>query len=253
MFLEHLYYVQVNLVENDFIFFPPAVHIYRQSLGEKPYVIATSYQFQSAMFYNNFDKNGRFSATIGTFSFNLSISNLKLSDSATYYCAITFLYDITFEQGTVLIVKDRSLKSSTLIQKNKLVGSGDSGTQCTLVTDRCAGNHSIFWFRHRSGESQPGIIYTQGQSSDHCKKSFSDGSLTQTCVYSLPKNLSLSNTGTYYCAVAACGEILFENKINQIVTDAQFQIKLLVLLSIVRAAVIVFVFAVCLLYICTRH
>lgn len=82
----------------------------RQSLGEKPYVIATSYQFQPAMFYNNFDKNGRFNAIIGPFRFNLSISNLKLSDSATYYCATTFLYDITFEQGTVLIVKGKKLQ-----------------------------------------------------------------------------------------------------------------------------------------------
>ncbi|KAG7465284.1 hypothetical protein MATL_G00174730 [Megalops atlanticus] len=33
-----------------------------------------------------------------------------------------------------------------------------------------------------------------------------------SCVYKLPKrNLSLSDAGTYYCAVATCGEILFGN------------------------------------------
>lgn len=78
-------------------------------LGEKPHVIATSYQFQSAKFYNEFEKNARFDADIGSFSFNLSISNITLSDSATYYCAVTFLYDITFGQGTVLIVKGKKL------------------------------------------------------------------------------------------------------------------------------------------------
>lgn len=83
---------------------------FKQKLGEKPYVVATSYQFQPAMFYNNFDKSGRFSTTIGPLSFNLSISNLKLSDAATYYCAVTFLYDITFGQGTVLIVKGKNLQ-----------------------------------------------------------------------------------------------------------------------------------------------
>ncbi|KAG7465286.1 hypothetical protein MATL_G00174750 [Megalops atlanticus] len=33
-----------------------------------------------------------------------------------------------------------------------------------------------------------------------------------SCVYTLPKrNLSPSDSGTYYCAVATCGEILFGN------------------------------------------
>ncbi|KAJ8337709.1 hypothetical protein SKAU_G00366750 [Synaphobranchus kaupii] len=32
----------------------------------------------------------------------------------------------------------------------------------------------------------------------------------QSCVYNFPKrNLSFSDAGTYYCAVATCGEILF--------------------------------------------
>ncbi|TWW63266.1 hypothetical protein D4764_03G0002740 [Takifugu flavidus] len=35
---------------------------------------------------------------------------------------------------------------------------------------------------------------------------------TNTCFYSFSiKNLNTSQTGTYYCAVAACGHILFEN------------------------------------------
>ncbi|KAL6490445.1 hypothetical protein MHYP_G00007900 [Metynnis hypsauchen] len=34
-----------------------------------------------------------------------------------------------------------------------------------------------------------------------------------SCVYKLPKrNLSLSDAGTYYCAVAACGRIVFRNQ-----------------------------------------
>lgn len=80
---------------------------FRQKLGEKPYVIGTSYQQQPAKFYNEFEENDRFKGKIGPRGFNLSISNIELSDSATYYCAVTFLYDISFGQGTVLIVKGK--------------------------------------------------------------------------------------------------------------------------------------------------
>ncbi|XP_053484786.1 T-cell surface glycoprotein CD8 beta chain-like isoform X2 [Ictalurus furcatus] len=221
----------------------------RQKLGEKPYVVATSYQLQPAQYYNVFEKNVRFNASISPSSFNLSISNIKLSDSATYYCAVTFLYEITFGQGTVLIVKDQSLKKRTHVQQEKveMVEPGDSVTQCTVVTDRCAGDHNVHWFRHGSGDSQSGIIYTQGQSSGQCEKSFNASSPSQTCVYSLPKNLRVSDAGTYYCAVVACGEILFGNGAKLNIKDAHFQIEVLVLLSIIRSAVLLFILIICLL------
>lgn len=99
---------------------------------------------------------------------------------------------------------------------------GDTVTlHCTVITDRCAGEHSVYWFRHNSGKSHPGIIYTHGESNGWCTKNPKAGSPKQTCVYSLPKtNLSPSDAGTYYCAVAACGEILFGHgiKLNMNVT-----------------------------------
>ncbi|XP_037399725.1 uncharacterized protein LOC119264816 [Pygocentrus nattereri] len=89
---------------------------------------------------------------------------------------------------------------------------GDTTLQCSILTDASAGDHSVYWFRHGSGESHPGIIYTHGNRSDECKKSSETDSPTQSCVYKLPKrNLSLSDAGTYYCAVLLCGEIIFGN------------------------------------------
>uniref|UniRef100_A0A4W4E4P2 Ig-like domain-containing protein n=1 Tax=Electrophorus electricus TaxID=8005 RepID=A0A4W4E4P2_ELEEL len=81
----------------------------------------------------------------------------------------------------------------------ELVHPGNSVTlQCT--------------FRHDSGESLPGIIHTHGDSSDQCKKSSKARSPTQSCVNELlVENLSLSDAGTYYCALAICGEIIFGN------------------------------------------
>uniref|UniRef100_A0A4W5NFT0 Ig-like domain-containing protein n=1 Tax=Hucho hucho TaxID=62062 RepID=A0A4W5NFT0_9TELE len=96
------------------------------------------------------------------------------------------------------------------------VHPGDSVTlQCTVLSETCTGEHSVYWFRAGSGESHPGVIYTPGNRSDECKKNPETPSPTQSCVYSLSKNnLSPSDAGTYYCAVAACGEILFGNGTN---------------------------------------
>uniref|UniRef100_A0A3Q2X9G0 Immunoglobulin subtype domain-containing protein n=1 Tax=Haplochromis burtoni TaxID=8153 RepID=A0A3Q2X9G0_HAPBU len=45
----------------------------------------------------------------------------------------------------------------------------------------------------------------------HCSVYFSGSETEQSCVYRLSKNISSSDSGTYYCAVATCGEILFGN------------------------------------------
>ncbi|XP_036419477.1 uncharacterized protein LOC118803078 isoform X2 [Colossoma macropomum] len=79
--------------------------------------------------------------------------------------------------------------------------------QCSVqaVTLSCSGEHSVYWIRHGSGESHPGIIYIHPHTRDECEKSSETDSPTQSCVYKLPKrNLSLSDAGTHYCAVAEC-------------------------------------------------
>ncbi|XP_029609821.1 T-cell surface glycoprotein CD8 beta chain-like isoform X3 [Salmo trutta] len=123
------------------------------------------------------------------------------------------LGELKFGEGTVLIVKDSGSNSMSVLQQpvSESVQPGDSVTlNCTLQTETCAGEHSVYWFRHGSGESHPGIIYNNEDRRDQCEKSPEAGSPTQSCVYNLPKrNLSLSDAGTYYCAVALCGEILF--------------------------------------------
>uniref|UniRef100_A0A3B1J6J3 Ig-like domain-containing protein n=1 Tax=Astyanax mexicanus TaxID=7994 RepID=A0A3B1J6J3_ASTMX len=118
------------------------------------------------------------------------------SDSATYFCAAAYYTAIALSDCTVLVLRVQL--------------GGDTTLQCSILTDNSAGDHSVYWFRHGSGESDPGIIFTHGNRSDQCKNSSETVSPTQSCIYKLPKNkLSLSDAGTYYCAVAACGEIIF--------------------------------------------
>ncbi|TWW63268.1 hypothetical protein D4764_03G0002760 [Takifugu flavidus] len=57
-----------------------------------------------------------------------------------------------------------------------------------------------------SGPSQLGLMYSHTGRNKQCERK------TNTCFYSFSmKNVNTSQTGTYYCAVAACGHILFGN------------------------------------------
>ncbi|KAG7254265.1 hypothetical protein CRUP_037887, partial [Coryphaenoides rupestris] len=46
--------------------------------------------------------------------------------------------------------------------------------------------------------------------------------MSDSCVYTLPKNnVDTSDAGTYYCALAACGGIVFGSGTKLVVTGAQ--------------------------------
>nr|XP_029522629.1 uncharacterized protein LOC115133499 [Oncorhynchus nerka] len=193
---------------------------FKQSFGQEPLLMASSlYVGQESYYSNNFIKDftetERLGVRRGDYCYNLTISKTEPGDSATYYCFTSAIYELTFGEGTVLIVQDSESNSMSVLQQpvSESVQPGGSVTlNCTIHTETCAGEHSVYWFRHGSGESRPGIIYTHGDKSDQCEKSSETGSPTQRCVYNLPKrNLSLSDAGTYYCAVASCGEIWFGN------------------------------------------
>ncbi|XP_017537873.2 uncharacterized protein LOC108411018 [Pygocentrus nattereri] len=187
----------------------------KQTPGEKPLLVTSAYYSRPAVYHNGFDKTGRFKVLKEKDSFNLRISNAEPSDSATYYCSVTYYADTALADWTVLVLKGSSSSLSAVLQppvSDPVELGGDTTLQCSILTDVSAGDHSVYWIRHGSGESHPGIIYTHGNRSDECKKSSETDSPTQSCVYKLPKrNLSLSDAGTYYCAVLMCGQILFGN------------------------------------------
>ncbi|KAM9401422.1 uncharacterized protein ACWYII_030984 [Salvelinus alpinus] len=188
---------------------------FKQTVGQKPLLMASSYYGtkNSLYFTKDFNETKRLSVKREVDSFNLTISKTESGDTATYYCGAMEVGKVIFGEGTSLIVKDSGSNHMSILQQpvSESVQPGDSVTlNCTIHSKTCAGEHSVYWFRHGSGESRPGIIYNNGDSSDQCEKSPGAGSTTQSCVYNLPKrNLSLSDAGTYYCAVASCGEILF--------------------------------------------
>uniref|UniRef100_A0A673G8U6 Ig-like domain-containing protein n=1 Tax=Sinocyclocheilus rhinocerous TaxID=307959 RepID=A0A673G8U6_9TELE len=187
----------------------------KQRAGEKPLLITSSYQALPAVFENDFNKHNRFFVEKDDSRFNLSITNAKESDTATYYC-VKYIYQFIFGEGTDLIVKGKQnvFLNFTVVYTAVIdpVHPEDSAValQCTVLTQSCAGEHNVYWFRRESGESPPGIIFTQERRNAQCERSSDVNSTAHKCIYNLPKmNLSHSDAGIYYCAVAACGQILF--------------------------------------------
>ncbi|KTF86015.1 hypothetical protein cypCar_00045464, partial [Cyprinus carpio] len=118
------------------------------------------------------------------------------------------------------------IRSTTVLQQpvSDRLHPGDSVTlQCSVISQICAGEYSVYWFRHSSGHSHPGLIYTRDNRSDQCIEKSENGSSAQSCVYSLSQTeLKPSDAGVYYCAVATCGKIHFGNGTKLIIEDLQF-------------------------------
>uniref|UniRef100_A0A8C9S086 Ig-like domain-containing protein n=1 Tax=Scleropages formosus TaxID=113540 RepID=A0A8C9S086_SCLFO len=172
--------------------------------------------YENQQFHAEFANDPRIAVQRSDQYCNLSLSQVSVTDVASYHCGIHRFGNWYFGAGTFLVLKGKScIYPLQVIQQpvSDPVRPGDSVTlQCTVDSETCAGEHSVYWFRHGSGESLPGLIYTHGNRSDECEKSPEAGSPTHGCVYSLPKrNLSRSDAGIYYCAVATCGHILFGN------------------------------------------
>ncbi|XP_064811155.1 uncharacterized protein LOC135526582 [Oncorhynchus masou masou] len=230
---------------------------YKQTAGQMPQVVATVEQKKSAHFVLNGEFNNiRFTMEKVKVGYLLIINNISRSDEAAYFCGIGTVYEIKFRNGTFLSVKGVSQKRShyqTVEQQpvSDPVHPGESVTlQCTVLSETCTGEHSVYWFRAGSGESHPGVIYTPENRSDDCQKIPETPSPTQSCVYSLSKNnLSPSDAGTYYCAVVTCGEILFGDgtKLNTIKGSTVDPIVLSLGAAVAVCVIVIFILA------CTKN
>ncbi|XP_070770043.1 uncharacterized protein [Enoplosus armatus] len=185
----------------------------RLAAGNFPEVLGATYTFDSA----NFNKTPRITAKQEPGTFVLHITKTELSDTAFYYCEQVVELQTTFLNKTFLRVEGPEPDITASIQgfPSLLVHPGDSLTlHCSVLSktenNTCPGDHSVFWFRTGSDESHPGVIYAHGNSGDECEKSLEAHS-PKKCIYSFSKNVSSSDAGTYYCAVAACGYIYFGN------------------------------------------
>ncbi|XP_013122881.2 uncharacterized protein LOC106097350 [Oreochromis niloticus] len=189
------------------------VHWYKQSFGETLKLIVTVFKSTEPTFGPEFTS---LKFDIGDDFASLTILKADQDDEGIYHCANTERIGVKWS-GTYLLVKGNTQRTSNYtvsqlqIESNP-VRSGDTMTlQCSVFSDSdktCPGGLNVLWVRTGANQAHPNIIYTDTNRSNECEKS-SDPQ--NRCVFRFNKNVSSSDAGTYYCAVATCGEILFGN------------------------------------------
>uniref|UniRef100_A0A3Q1DDV0 Ig-like domain-containing protein n=1 Tax=Amphiprion ocellaris TaxID=80972 RepID=A0A3Q1DDV0_AMPOC len=178
--------------------------------GNLPEILGKTFSFD----YNDKKEISRIKTKQEPGRFVLHIRKTEQSDTAFYYCLISqhrikIVFNFPGPEPDITAVIQHFLPDP--------VHPGDSVTlQCSVLSDSekntCPEQqHSVFWFNIGSDESPPSLIYAQTNSGDECERSLEAPSL-QSCVYSFFKeNISSSDAGTYYCAVVACGMVVFGN------------------------------------------
>lgn len=180
---------------------------YKQATGKKLKLMSNFFLYgEEAFFFGEFRNGTRFQLATKNLQHRLTISDVRVSDSATYYCVGSNFFEYEFRDGTTVSVKGSGLNVPTSVRRAASgaywhVHSGDSPVlNCTVHTEISDEEHGVYSFR-TCRESPPGLIYTTRNTNNNN---------TKTCFYDLPiQNLNGSQTGADYCAVAACGHILF--------------------------------------------
>ncbi|XP_035983518.1 uncharacterized protein LOC118557498 [Fundulus heteroclitus] len=182
---------------------------YKQSVGKMVQTIATGV-YKRITQVKPFN-NTRFQIRRENEKIFLTISSINKEDEAIYFCQSGIELSQTFVNGFFLVVKDCNLQTSVYVEQTPeaaVARPGDTlSLQCSLFSSnhetrpQCPGKNFVHWFKAGSESSHPSIIYTARNSTDDAVK--------RSCVYHLSKTLeNSSDFGTYYCAVAICGEIL---------------------------------------------
>ncbi|KAK7904647.1 hypothetical protein WMY93_017254 [Mugilogobius chulae] len=229
---------------------------YRQTLGGSPMVLSTTYKFDKPpKMLVWLEKHPRFAVQRQEGENHLHISHVEAQDAAVYFCGSSHNNVVEFGQGIFLNVEDpKESRPETVTQEPALASTnpGSSVTlDCSVRPGQCTEEHSVFWFKH---DSALGLLHTNdGPQCEHR----GSGSEARTCTYHLQKpNVSRSDAGTYYCAVASCGHVMFGNgtvlQVNEEDGDPDVHIQVLVMLSLIRMGILLVLFSVCLVTYCIR-
>ncbi|XP_039975745.1 uncharacterized protein LOC120785253 isoform X2 [Xiphias gladius] len=144
--------------------------------------------------------------------FVLHIAKAKQSDTAVYYCAKIQHKNLTFLKGIDLTIigKYDKKESEPGITAVPPYTENSVSLWCSVLSDSenetCPNEKCVCYFRAGSQRSHPSIIYPQGNSTCEYERNPEVVS-TKKRVFPFSKNISFSDAGTCYCAVATCGTV----------------------------------------------
>uniref|UniRef100_A0A3Q1CV48 Ig-like domain-containing protein n=1 Tax=Amphiprion ocellaris TaxID=80972 RepID=A0A3Q1CV48_AMPOC len=186
--------VTLTCTRQKYLYEQPTLHWIRLVSGKSPELLGGTHAFD----YDGIYETPHITAKQGPGTFILQIHETQLNDSGFYYWPEPDIIDII------------------QVPPSDPEHPGDSvSLQCSVLSDSekktCPEQqHRVFWFRTGSDESHPRLIYADGNNQDECETKPEAQSL-QKCIYNFSKTVTSSDAGTYYCAVATCGQILFGN------------------------------------------
>lgn len=115
---------------------------YKQRPGQEPRLISSHYKYSNnSYFHDEFEDDPRFSLTILNRTNHLSISNVRLSDSAAYFCAAEHLYVLTFAKGFFLDVRGSGSNIQAVVPQQGSTSVGN-GTKFGTEGKFCFGTRS---------------------------------------------------------------------------------------------------------------
>uniref|UniRef100_A0A087XLX7 Ig-like domain-containing protein n=1 Tax=Poecilia formosa TaxID=48698 RepID=A0A087XLX7_POEFO len=165
--------------------------------------------------YEKVFQTRHFTTKQGKGTFVLHIKEAQRNDTALYYCVKVESLKLVFLNGIFLKIEGPESALTAVIQEPLCdpVFPGDRVTlRCSVFSDcesrKCPTDHRVYWLKTGPDKSHPDIIYADGNRTNRCQRKIDNRT---KWVYNFSKNISSSDAGIYYCAVATCGEILFGN------------------------------------------
>ncbi|KAM9376191.1 uncharacterized protein KZ484_008789 [Pholidichthys leucotaenia] len=192
---------------------------YKQSIGDTLKLITTLMKGTTNATLEKGFSPSKFAANYSRVKSTLTIFKTVQDDEALYHCGV-FTWGNDHWTGEYLSLNEKNKRTSNydVVQwptVSDQVLPGDSVTlQCSIHSKSgsksCSDVHSVHWFGVKS-QSFDNIIYTDRRGPFECDRKPKESSPSRGCVYHFSKNITSLDSGTYYCALATCGEIIFGN------------------------------------------